>query len=184
MSRVSKGTVVLKVGGSILTRARAYGRVAAYAYLKRRIETKPEEKLVVAVSAQKLATNVLERSARRIVRSPSPRALDLFWSTGELRSVATSHGAVPRGSGGTDPAAHPRRAGSRARARRSEPFPSARRGCDDRSAHRQPQVRHERGALGRVALNISPLVSNFSAFAQDNFRSTYNNRTRPTLNKV
>jgi aspartate kinase len=86
VSRVSKGTVVLKVGGSILTRARAYGRVAAY--LKRRIETEPEEKLVVVVSAQKLATSVLERSARRIVRSPSPRALDLLWSTGELRSVA------------------------------------------------------------------------------------------------
>jgi aspartate kinase len=86
VSRVGKGTVVLKVGGSILTRARAYGRVAAY--LKRRIETEPEEKLVVVVSAQKLATSVLERSARRIVRSPSPRALDLLWSTGELRSVA------------------------------------------------------------------------------------------------
>jgi len=58
------------------------------AYLKRRIETEPEEKLVVVVSAQKLATSVLERSARRIVRSPSARALDLLWSTGELRSVA------------------------------------------------------------------------------------------------
>jgi aspartokinase len=85
MSRASTGTVILKVGGSILTRARAYGRVAAY--LKRRIETEPEEKLAVVVSAQKLATSVLERSARRIVRTPSARALDLL-STGELRSVA------------------------------------------------------------------------------------------------
>jgi Amino acid kinase family len=44
VSRVSKGAVVLRVGGSILTRARAHGRVAAY--LKRRIEAEPEEKLV------------------------------------------------------------------------------------------------------------------------------------------
>ena len=86
MSRVSKGVVVLKVGGSILTRARAYGRVATY--LKRRIETEPEERLVVVVSAQQFATSILERGARRIVRSPSARTLDLLWSTGELRSVA------------------------------------------------------------------------------------------------
>jgi aspartate kinase len=86
VSRVSKGIVVLKVGGSILTRARAYGRVAAY--LKRRIEIEPQEKLLVVVSAQRFATSVLERGARRIVRSPSARTLDLLWSTGEQRSVA------------------------------------------------------------------------------------------------
>jgi aspartate kinase len=78
--------VVLKVGGSILTGAKAYERVAAY--LKRRIEIVPSERLVVVVSAQKQATNILERRARRIVRSPKVRALDLLWSTGELRSVA------------------------------------------------------------------------------------------------
>jgi aspartokinase len=41
--------VVLKVGGSILTRG---GRTGAWAaYLKRLIETEPEEKLAVVVSA-------------------------------------------------------------------------------------------------------------------------------------
>jgi aspartate kinase len=78
--------VVLKVGGSILTGAKAYRRVARY--LARRSETAPEEKLVVVVSAQELCTNTLERRARGIVRTPRPRTLDLLWSTGELRSVA------------------------------------------------------------------------------------------------
>jgi aspartate kinase len=79
-------TVVWKVGGSILNGSKAYRRVALY--LKQRTEVVPEEKLVIVVSAQKNATTVLERRARRIVRSPGVRALDLLWSTGELRSVA------------------------------------------------------------------------------------------------
>jgi hypothetical protein len=81
-----KKTVVLKIGGSVLTGTKAYRRVSLY--LKHRLEHAPNEKLVVVVSAQKLATNTLERRARRIVRSPGVRALDLLWSTGELRSVA------------------------------------------------------------------------------------------------
>jgi aspartate kinase len=78
--------VILKVGGSVLTGAKAFRRVALY--LKRRSELIPGEKLVVVVSAQKLSTDTLERRARRILRRPSVRALDLLWSTGELRSVA------------------------------------------------------------------------------------------------
>src|ERR1700730_15974065 len=78
--------VILKVGGSVLTGAKAFRRVALY--LKRRSELVPSEKLVVVVSAQKLLTDTLERRARRVVRCPSVRALDLLWSTGELRSVA------------------------------------------------------------------------------------------------
>jgi aspartate kinase len=78
--------VVWKVGGSILSGTKAYRRVALY--LKQRTKVAPEEKLVVVVSAQKNATSVLERRARHIVRSPGVRALDLLWSTGELRSVA------------------------------------------------------------------------------------------------
>jgi aspartate kinase len=81
-----KKTVVLKIGGSVLTGTKAYRRVALY--LKHRLEQAPNEKLVIVVSAQKLATDTLERRARRIVRSPGVRALDLLWSTGELRSVA------------------------------------------------------------------------------------------------
>ena len=78
--------VVLKLGGSVLTGTKALRRAAQF--LKRRTELAPDEKLVVVVSAQKLATDTLERRARRIVRAPGVRALALLWSTGELRSVA------------------------------------------------------------------------------------------------
>jgi aspartate kinase len=78
--------VVVKMGGSVLTGVKAFRRVALF--LKQRSELVPEERLVVVVSAQKLATDAMERRARRIVRAPALRALDLLWSTGELRSVA------------------------------------------------------------------------------------------------
>jgi len=81
-----KDIVVLKVGGSVLTGSRAFRRTALF--LKHRSELTLNEKLVVVVSAQKLATDRLERRARGIVREPGVRALDLLWSTGELRSVA------------------------------------------------------------------------------------------------
>jgi aspartate kinase len=82
----SKKAVVLKVGGSVLTGVKAFRRVASF--LKHRSELTPSEKLVVVVSAQKFETDRLKRQARRIVRAPGVRALDLLWSTGELRSVA------------------------------------------------------------------------------------------------
>ena len=78
--------VVLKVGGSVLTGVRAFRRTAIF--LKHRRGFSPNEKLAVVVSAQKLATDTLERRARGILRNPSVRALDLLWSTAELRSVA------------------------------------------------------------------------------------------------
>jgi aspartate kinase len=78
--------VVLKLGGSVLTGVKAFRRVAQF--LKQRSESASDEKLAVVVSAQKLATDTLERRARGILREPGVRALDLLWSTGELRSVA------------------------------------------------------------------------------------------------
>jgi aspartate kinase len=81
-----RNVVVLKIGGSVLTGTKAFRRVALF--LKHRREAAPDEKLVAVVSAQKGNTDTLERRARRIVRSPAVRALDLLWSTGELRSVA------------------------------------------------------------------------------------------------
>jgi aspartate kinase len=78
--------VILKIGGSVLTGAKAFRRVALF--LERRSQLRPSEKLVVVVSAQKLMTDSLERRARRIVQNPGVRALNLLWSTGELRSVA------------------------------------------------------------------------------------------------
>jgi aspartate kinase len=48
----------------------------------------PDERLVVVVSAQEGLTDKLEARARKIVDHPNSSALDLLWSTGELRSVA------------------------------------------------------------------------------------------------
>jgi aspartokinase len=81
-----KEIVVLKIGGSILTGTKAFRRAALF--LKQRSELKPNERLAIVVSAQKLVTDTLERCARRIVSKPRVRTLDLLWSTGELRSVA------------------------------------------------------------------------------------------------
>jgi len=77
---------VIKIGGSILTNARAYRRAAIF--VRNRHRAAPEEKLVVVVSAQYGLTDALERAAKRIVGGPDAAALDLLWSTGELRSVA------------------------------------------------------------------------------------------------
>jgi aspartokinase len=78
--------VVVKLGGSVLTGVKAFRRAALF--LKSRGEETPQDRYVVVVSAQKGLTDTLERRARNIVRTPGVRALDLLWSTGELRSVA------------------------------------------------------------------------------------------------
>lgn len=77
---------VIKIGGSILTSARAYRRAAEFV-CSRHLKT-PHERLVVVVSAQEGVTDSLEELATNIVASPKAAALDLLWSTGELRSVA------------------------------------------------------------------------------------------------
>jgi len=77
---------VIKIGGSILTSSAAFRRAAAF--LRDRHRASPRERMVVVVSAQEGATDSLERAARRIAAIPDPLALDLLWSTGELRSVA------------------------------------------------------------------------------------------------
>lgn len=77
---------VIKIGGSILTNARAYRRAALFVRNRHRVS--PGERLVVVVSAQKDSTDALELAAKKITESPDPAALDILWSTGELRSVA------------------------------------------------------------------------------------------------
>lgn len=77
---------VIKIGGSILTGPAAYKRAAAF--IRNRLLAAPDERFVVVVSAQKGATDSLEQTAKSIVASPRKQALDLLWSTGELRSVA------------------------------------------------------------------------------------------------
>ena len=78
--------VVVKLGGSVLTGVKAFRRAALF--LKSRGEATMQERYVVVVSAQKGLTDTLERRARNIVRKPDVQALDLLWSTGEVRSVA------------------------------------------------------------------------------------------------
>lgn len=83
---VRQKIVVTKLGGSILTGPASYTRVARF--LAERLAAHPEENLVLVVSAQNGETDALLREAESIVDSPGDAALDLLWSTGELRSVA------------------------------------------------------------------------------------------------
>jgi aspartate kinase len=77
---------VLKVGGSVLRDAATYA--AAAEFLRRRLADDVSERLVVIVSAQYGATDELLAEAQAIASDPADCALDLLWSTGELRSVA------------------------------------------------------------------------------------------------
>jgi aspartate kinase len=78
--------VVIKIGGSIFKEAKAYRRAASF--VLNQLQASSAERYVVVVSAQNGTTDSQERIARRIVACPESRALDLLWSTGELRSVA------------------------------------------------------------------------------------------------
>jgi len=81
-----EGLAVIKMGGSILTNSKAYRRAAIF--VRNRHRASPGGQLVVVVSAQEGTTDALERTARRIANPPNRAALDLLWSTGELRSVS------------------------------------------------------------------------------------------------
>jgi len=87
---VSARLSVLKLGGSVLRDDASYASAARF--LQHRLSTGPVtkdvERLVVIVSAQYGTTDLLLASAQVIANEPSPPALDLLWSTGELRSVA------------------------------------------------------------------------------------------------
>ena len=77
---------VLKLGGSVLRNDRAYAEAARF--LQTRLTLNQDERLVVIVSAQFGTTDDLLAEAQTITDDPSQTALDLLWSTGELRSVA------------------------------------------------------------------------------------------------
>lgn len=83
---MSRTLAVVKIGGSVLTGARAYR--AAAAIIADRTVSNPDERLIVVVSAEEGATDGLLSTAREIVDEPDPRVVDLLWSTGEIRSVA------------------------------------------------------------------------------------------------
>lgn len=78
--------VVTKLGGSILSGPASYRRAARF--LAERLSVHPAESLVVVVSARHGETDQLLLEAEAIVEGPDGVALDLLWSTGELRSVA------------------------------------------------------------------------------------------------
>jgi aspartate kinase len=77
---------VLKLGGSVLTGPAAYRRAAEFVATRRRAD--PGTRLAVVVSAENGQTDALLQAAREIDPEPDAAALDLLWSTGELRSVA------------------------------------------------------------------------------------------------
>jgi len=77
---------VLKVGGSVLRDDASYAGAARF--LQTRLALNQDERLVVIVSAQYGTTDDLLAEAQTIANEPSTPALDLLWSTGELRSVA------------------------------------------------------------------------------------------------
>ena len=79
-------TVVVKIGGSVLTGPQAY-RGAAMT-IAGRVSTSPNERIVAVVSAESGVTDRLLAAARDVVEEPDPSVLDLLWSTGEIRSVA------------------------------------------------------------------------------------------------
>jgi aspartate kinase len=85
---------VLKIGGSVLRDEASYAATATF--LCCRLAERPDERFVVIVSAQYGATDELLAEAQAIAGGPDAGgpsavdtvALDLLWSTGELRSVA------------------------------------------------------------------------------------------------
>jgi aspartate kinase len=77
---------VIKIGGSILKSTSAFRRAARFV-LNRHLSA-PRERLVIVVSAQEGITDKLAARANQIVNKPDSSALDILWSTGELRSVA------------------------------------------------------------------------------------------------
>jgi aspartate kinase len=83
---MSGGLYVVKIGGSVLTGIDAYRQAAAY--LAGFLADRRASGLLVIVSAEQGQTDALLATARAISDPPDAAALDLLWSTGELRSVA------------------------------------------------------------------------------------------------
>jgi aspartate kinase len=77
---------IAKIGGSLLTGLAAYRRVAEVVDVW--VRDDPDRRLVVVVSAELGLTDTLLATARDLSPDPDPIALDILWSTGELRSVA------------------------------------------------------------------------------------------------
>jgi aspartate kinase len=79
--------VVIKLGGSVLVDLPSYSTCAHR--LRARLDREPGTRLVVVVSARYGETDELLALARSLAADPDPGALDLLWSTGEIKSAAT-----------------------------------------------------------------------------------------------
>ena len=82
---IERPLTVIKFGGSVLVDRHAY---SAAAQSIGALAAAPDARVVVVVSAQFGATDALFEEARHFRAVPDQDALDLLWSTGELRSVA------------------------------------------------------------------------------------------------
>ncbi len=81
----SRALTVLKLGGSVLTGPEAYTRAARFVAS---LVTESGGRVVAVVSAEQGHTDELLSEAQQLTPTPDSDALDLLWSTGELRSVA------------------------------------------------------------------------------------------------
>jgi aspartate kinase len=79
-------TVVVKLGGSVLVDLPSYHACARL--LRERLEREPGVRLVAIVSARFGETDALLAMARSVADAPDAAALDLLWSTGEVKSAA------------------------------------------------------------------------------------------------
>ncbi len=76
---------VIKIGGSVLTELRAFESAASFLASETAVG---HWTIVAVVSAEYGHTDALAQEARVLAENPDTAALDLLWSTGELRSVA------------------------------------------------------------------------------------------------
>lgn len=76
---------VVKIGGSVLTGLATYQRASSFL---RDLAAAIAARIVAVVSAELGHTDALLREAQQFGAAPGAAALDLLWSTGELRSVA------------------------------------------------------------------------------------------------
>jgi len=121
---VSRTLSVLKLGGSVLRDDASYA--AAARFLHDRLAGTRDERLVVIVSAQHGSTDTLLAEAQAIVTGAqrggetagalpsevSEEALDLLWSTGELRWASRASSSSPASSASVPAARSPHSGGA------------------------------------------------------------------------
>ena len=85
--RTALRLTVMKLGGSVLRDLSSYKSCARQ--ILDRLRAESGSRFVVVVSARFGETDELLSLATSLSRIPEPSALDLLWSTGEIRSAAT-----------------------------------------------------------------------------------------------